>query len=91
MAEETENKSVAAVLEVNYAEMAASQGKGVAEIETRLKESPSDALNAELDRQLDKLRFYENAAKGDPRARAAKAAAAAKKSALGKAVVQPIF
>ncbi len=90
MAEETENKSVAAVLEVNYAEMAASQQKQVAELEARVKESPSDALNYELDRQLDKLRFYDNAAQGDPRSRAAKAAATAKKSVLGKAV-QPMF
>ena len=90
MAEQTENKSVAAVLKVNYAEMAATQKKQVADLEARVKESPSPALTDELDRETDKLRFYENAAKGDPRTRAAKAAAAAKQSALGKAIVQPM-
>ncbi len=90
MAEETENKSVASVLEVNYAELAVTQQKQVAELEARVKESPSEALNDELDRQLDKLRFFENAANGDPRTRAAQAAAAAKKAVIGKAVVQPL-
>jgi hypothetical protein len=90
MADETENKSVEAVLEVNYAQMAATQTKQVADLEARQKESPSSALTDELDRETDRLRFYENAAKGDPRTRAAKAAAAAKQSALGKAIVQPV-
>ncbi|MGH9946356.1 MAG: hypothetical protein ACRD6X_04080 [Pyrinomonadaceae bacterium] len=91
MAEQTENKSAAAALKVNYAQMAASQAKQVEDLEKRVKESPSPALTEELDRSIDKLRFYQTAAKGQPRTRAAKAAAAAKRAAIGKAIVQPAF
>ncbi len=90
MAQDTENRSAAAALEVNYAQMASAQSKQVADLKARVKESPSPALTDELDRETDKLRFYENAANGDPRTRAAKAAAAAKQAALGKAIVQPL-
>ena len=89
MEQGTKSRSAARPLEVNYAEMAATQAKHVEELEARMSEAPSDALRDELDRQTDKLRFYQNAAQGNPRVRAAVAANAAEKSALGKGIVKP--
>jgi hypothetical protein len=89
MNQETENRSAAPALEVYYVEMAATQAKHVEELEARMNEAPSNDLRDELDRQADKLRFYQNAANGNPRVRAVVAANAAKKSALGKGIILP--
>ncbi|MGQ0540573.1 MAG: hypothetical protein ACT4O9_01830 [Blastocatellia bacterium] len=86
-----ENRSVAVQVPLTYGDMAAAQRQRVAELEERAKAAPSEALTDELDRQTDKLRFYANAALGNPKLRAALAAAAAKKAALSKVVVQPMF
>jgi hypothetical protein len=52
------------------------------------KRNPSPELDLELRRETDLLRHLTNAAKGDPRGRAAASAAAAKKFALNRAIDQ---
>ena len=87
MSEENSEKGDEKFLEVNYERMAADQRKHVEEIQAKVSKEPSDALTNELDRQLDKLRFYENAAAGDPRFRAIKAAVTAKQSVMNRAMI----
>ena len=61
------------------------QQQVVAKLEERIGKEPSDALSLELDREKDRLRFYTNASKGNPKRRAKEAAEDARDTALSRA------
>ena len=74
---------------VDYTDLAAKQFEKLKKLEQSAAANPSEAAAAELNIETDRLRFLQNAAKGDPRSRAANAITTARKSALNKAIVQP--
>ncbi len=83
MEKEIENKEP-----VNYEEKVGEQTDVVKKLEDSHKKNPSDESKLELSRETDQLRHYTNAAQGNPKERAKKAAEIAKKITLNRAVQQ---
>ena len=71
---------------MDYQEQIEPQRKKVDSLESEYGAKPSEELKAKLVRESDLLRYLENAAKGNPRDRAAAAAQAAKTFILSKLI-----
>jgi rubrerythrin len=72
----------------NKEEKITNQQELVKKLAKEYKNSPSDELKNNLDRETDTLRHLSNAAKKYPKERAQKAAEFAKRTALNRAVQQ---
>ena len=71
---------------MDYQEQIEPQRKKVESLESEYAAKPSEELKAKLVRESDLLRYLENAARGNPRDRAAAAAQAAKAFVLSKLI-----
>ena len=73
---------------VNYEEKIEQQAEVVNKLKDSYKKNPSAELELDLNREIDLLRHYENAAVGTPKERARIAAEMARSITLNKAVQQ---
>lgn len=63
----------------------------VEQLSRELKKNPDDIAKAQqLEIEMERLAFYQTAAKGNPRRRAANVIDVARASVLGRAVTQPL-
>lgn len=88
MENQTDKSNTEKKTPVNYEEKIGQQTKVVNELSDKYKKNPTEELKFELDRETDLLRHYSNAAKGNPRERAKKAAEQAGKITLNRAIQQ---
>lgn len=82
MAEEQEKPAV------NYIELTLKQVEAVEQAADRLKASPGEDSNKQLEIELEKLCFYQTSAKGKPKVRAKQAAERAMAAVLGRVITQ---
>lgn len=82
MAEEQEE------LPVNYIELTLKQVEAVEQAADRLKASPGEESNRQLEIELEKLCFYQTSARGKPEIRAKQAAGRARSAVFGRVVTQ---
>jgi hypothetical protein len=75
---------------VSYLERTIAQAAVVEKLTAQAAESKDPGTLKQLEIEVEKLAFYENAAKGDARARAAFAVERARATVLGRAVTQPL-
>jgi hypothetical protein len=75
---------------LSYLERTLAQVAVVDKLTAQAAESKDPGTLKQLEIEVEKLAFYENAAKGDPRSRAALAVERARATLLGRAVTQPL-
>jgi hypothetical protein len=88
MKKEPENRQSENKETEGYEEKIERQKESVRRLEESFKKNPSADLRLDLDRETDRLRYYTNAAEGNPKERAKKTAELARTIALDKAVKQ---
>lgn len=84
MAEETEKKPV------DYIERTLSQVETVHKAADRLTSSEDKESADQLEIEIEKLCFYQNSAKGNPKVRAEQTAERVRALVLGNAITQPL-
>ena len=76
---------------IAYIERTVAQADLVERLGRELKKNPDDQAKAQqLEIEMERLAFYQNAAKGNPRGRAANVIDIARSTVLGRAVTQPL-
>jgi hypothetical protein len=75
---------------ISYIERTIAQADVVEKLAVQQKEAPNDAAAAQLEIEMEKLAFFQNAAKGNPKGRAKAVSDIARSSMLAKAVTQPL-
>ena len=73
---------------INYVELTLKQVEAVEYAADRLKASPGEKSNRQLEIELEKLCFYQTSARGKPNIRAKQAAERARTSVLGRVIMQ---
>lgn len=71
-------------------ERAVKQAELVERLGHELKKNPDPAKAQQLEIEMERLAFYQTAAKGNPRGRAANVIDIARSTVLGRAVTQPL-
>ncbi|HLA96530.1 MAG TPA: hypothetical protein VK612_12480 [Pyrinomonadaceae bacterium] len=75
---------------VNYIERTIAQADVVEKLALQQKSAPNVEAGTQLEIEMEKLAFFQNAATGNPKGRAQKVSDAARSSVLAKAVTQPL-
>jgi hypothetical protein len=75
---------------VSYIERAVAQAEVVDKLAKEVEEAPGEMNSRQLEIETEKLAYYQNAAKGNPKLRAKIAVEIARSCVLGRAVTQPL-
>ena len=77
--------------QLSLIERTVRQAELVEQLGRELKKNPGDHARAQqLEIEMERLAFYQTAAKGNPRGRAANVIDIARSTVLGRAVTQPL-
>ena len=80
-----------AKIPINYIERTVEQADLVEKLARQVKADPDPAASVkQLEVEMERLAFYQNTAKGNPKKRAARAIEIARSTAVGRAVTQPL-
>lgn len=75
---------------VSYIERAVNQAEVVDKLAKQQEEEPDEARAKQLEIESEKLAYFQNAAKGNPKLRAKVVVEIARASVMGRAVTQPL-
>lgn len=76
---------------IDYIQRTVQQADVVEKLAQQVKRNPKDQAAAQqLEIEMERLAFYQNTAKGNPKSRAAHVIEIARATALGRAVTRPL-